>query len=243
VTYPEGDLFSIVAFLPTHLLRSPEPRDNSTRSWGQTGSTAELAGYYADWHPSIAALARVTPIINVYPDYHGPALPSLVVGDGRVVLIGDAGHPHGGAFAAGGTLSIEDAYTLSLCLAHATSTSHSHATDTDANTAAPAPEVVTACRVAGEKGPRDRNPNPKEWVVCHAFELFDACRRDHVNKLVAAADRLRAQRRADEGRMLSDEEIIQRVHRRQDVGWLAENDAEKVFREVVAKRGCGDTKN
>lgn len=241
MTHPEGDLFSIVAFLPTHLLRSPEPRDNSTRSWGQTGSTAELAGYYADWHPSIAALARVTPSINVYPDYHGPALPSLVVGDGRVVLIGDAGHPHGGAFAAGGTLSIEDAYTLSLCLAHATSTSHSHATDTDANTAGP--ESATSGPVAGEKDPQDRNPNPKESAVRHAFELFDASRREHVNRLVAAAERLRAQRRADEGRMLSDEEITQRVHRRQDVGWLAENDAEKVFRGVLAKRGCGDTKN
>lgn len=74
---------------------------------------------YADWSPAIAQIAQRTPAIRVYPDWNGPALPSHVMGDGRVVLIGDAGHCHGGYYAAGGTMSCEDAYTLYLALGHA----------------------------------------------------------------------------------------------------------------------------
>ncbi len=91
----EGNLFAIVAFLPLHVLDESETRDNTTRQWGEKGSTADLGHYYSDWHPVIAEMAKVTPSIAVYPDFNGPALPRLDCGDGRVVLIGDAGHPHG----------------------------------------------------------------------------------------------------------------------------------------------------
>lgn len=72
-------------------------------------------------------------------DFHGPPLERMDLPTGRAALLGDAGHPHGqslrtymllaratdpalrplhagGAFAVGGSLAIEDAYALSLCI-------------------------------------------------------------------------------------------------------------------------------
>lgn len=56
------------------------------------------------------------PHIRAYPNHSGAALPSLVFHN-RVALLGDAGHAHGAAFGAGGSLAINDAYALSLALA------------------------------------------------------------------------------------------------------------------------------
>ncbi|KFY13697.1 hypothetical protein V491_06325 [Pseudogymnoascus sp. VKM F-3775] len=47
----------------------------------------------------------------------GKALETYVFSN-RVTLIGDAAHTHGGAFAAGGSLAIDDAYCFSLALNH-----------------------------------------------------------------------------------------------------------------------------
>lgn len=38
--------------------------------------------------------------------------------ESRVTLVGDAAHTHGGAFAAGGALAIDDAYALYLAFKH-----------------------------------------------------------------------------------------------------------------------------
>lgn len=63
-------------------------------------------------------LTEVTPSVRFYPNYLSAThLDTWVFGD-RVTLIGDAAHAHGGAHATGGSLAIDDAYTLSLAINH-----------------------------------------------------------------------------------------------------------------------------
>jgi salicylate hydroxylase len=73
---------------------------------------------YKDWNPTVRALTQLTPYTNLYPNFAGEALPTWVFGS-RVTLIGDAAHAHGGAFAAGGSLALDDALALGLAMKHA----------------------------------------------------------------------------------------------------------------------------
>jgi salicylate hydroxylase len=85
-----------------------------------------LRARYKDWNPTIRALIQLTPYTNIYPNFAGDALPTWVFGS-RVTLIGDAAHAHGGAFAAGGSLALDDALALGLALKHVFNSSLTHA--------------------------------------------------------------------------------------------------------------------
>jgi salicylate hydroxylase len=64
----------------------------------------------------VKALSEATPNIRYYPNLAvGESLESWVFHD-RITLIGDAAHAHGGAFATGGSLAIDDAYALYLAI-------------------------------------------------------------------------------------------------------------------------------
>jgi salicylate hydroxylase len=64
----------------------------------------------------VEALADHTPDIRYYPNLAvEKSLDTWVFGD-RITLIGDAAHAHGGAYATGGSLAIDDAYALSLAI-------------------------------------------------------------------------------------------------------------------------------
>ncbi|KAL1408357.1 hypothetical protein Q8F55_005166 [Vanrija albida] len=193
-------LYAHVAFLPNHLIPSV------TREWDAT-TDIDYAALYAHWYPPLAALTRVAPEVRVFPDYNGPALPSLVVGGGRGVLLGDAGHCHGGAFAAGGTLAIEDAYTLGLAVQAA----------------------LERARARGQRlGAAD---------LAFAFDLFDKARLAHVNRLLRAANDLRKAKKHTEGQVLTEEDIEAYVHRHVDISWVSDNDADAVFAKVLAEAG------
>lgn len=58
-----------------------------------------------------------TPYTRIYPNHAGEPLSTWVF-DSRATLVGDAAHTHGGAFAAGGSLAIDDAYALFLAFRH-----------------------------------------------------------------------------------------------------------------------------
>jgi len=75
-------------------------------------------GVTQNWNPVVKALADATPYSRLYPNYAGDALQTWVLSP-RVTLVGDAAHTHGGAFAAGGSLALDDAYALGLALRHA----------------------------------------------------------------------------------------------------------------------------
>jgi salicylate hydroxylase len=68
---------------------------------------------FKNWNPVVKALTEATPYTNLYPNFAGDALETWVFGS-RVTLVGDAAHAHGGAFAAGGSLALDDAVALAL---------------------------------------------------------------------------------------------------------------------------------
>lgn len=79
--------------------------------------TFSLINIKQDWNPVVKELTLRTPYTRYYPNYAGAPLSTWVF-DSRVTLLGDAAHTHGGAFAAGGSLAIDDAYALSLAFKH-----------------------------------------------------------------------------------------------------------------------------
>ncbi|KAH9210006.1 hypothetical protein DL95DRAFT_449023 [Leptodontidium sp. 2 PMI_412] len=84
--------------------------------WDKEADIQLLREKYVDWNPVVKSLSEVTPNVRYYPNYFcGSSLPTWIFG-GRVTLIGDAAHAHGGAFATGGSLAIDDAYALYLAL-------------------------------------------------------------------------------------------------------------------------------
>jgi salicylate hydroxylase len=68
---------------------------------------------FKNWNPVVKALTEATPYTSLYPNFAGDALETWVFGS-RVTLVGDAAHAHGGAFAAGGSLALDDAFALAL---------------------------------------------------------------------------------------------------------------------------------
>ncbi|CAG8217454.1 unnamed protein product [Penicillium salamii] len=88
-----------------------------TIAWDQLGNVEFLRKRYKDWNPTVRALTKLTPSTNLYPNFAGDALPTWVFGS-RVTLVGDAAHAHGGAFAAGGSLALDDSLALGLAFKH-----------------------------------------------------------------------------------------------------------------------------
>ncbi|OOF94002.1 hypothetical protein ASPCADRAFT_398356 [Aspergillus carbonarius ITEM 5010] len=96
--------------------RSTEEVEQSV-TWDQEGNVEFLRARYKDWNPIVKRLTELTPYTKLYPNYTGDALSTWVLAS-RVTLIGDAAHTHGGAFAAGGSLALDDALTLGLAFGH-----------------------------------------------------------------------------------------------------------------------------
>ncbi|KAE8149802.1 hypothetical protein BDV25DRAFT_172659 [Aspergillus avenaceus] len=84
----------------------------------QEGSVEVLRQRFQSYSPVVQALAHATPYTRAYPNYAGEPLSTWLL-EQRVTIAGDAAHPHGGAFAAGGSLAIDDAYALFLAFEHA----------------------------------------------------------------------------------------------------------------------------
>jgi salicylate hydroxylase len=69
-------------------------------------------------HPVPAIIERIPEgTLRRYANVSGNALAQWNFGHGRVTLLGDAAHTHGGMYAAGASLAIDDAYALHLALA------------------------------------------------------------------------------------------------------------------------------
>ena len=83
--------------------------------WDETTDTAAIRDMYKDFHPVVRDIVGAAPHIRTYPNFYGGFLDTYEFG-GRVVLVGDAAHSHGGALAANASLGIDDAYCLYLSL-------------------------------------------------------------------------------------------------------------------------------
>ncbi|KAF9258324.1 FAD/NAD(P)-binding domain-containing protein [Marasmius fiardii PR-910] len=109
-----NDLFTVVTSKYEDL-ESPIWRD---KQWDQEAELDRFRSYFEkDWNPTIRALASRTENLRVYPSISADEIPNATWRN-RIVLVGDAFHPFGGAFAAGGSMAIDDAVALYLALSH-----------------------------------------------------------------------------------------------------------------------------
>ncbi|KAH0275177.1 monooxygenase, partial [Aureobasidium melanogenum] len=83
--------------------------------WDETTNTTTLRDMFKDFHPVVKDNVGAAPHVRTYPNFYGSFLDTYEFG-GRVVLVGDAAHSHGGALAANASLGIDDAYCLYLSL-------------------------------------------------------------------------------------------------------------------------------
>lgn len=61
-------------------------------------------------------MTEATPDIRYYPNFSIAGPLNSWVYDNRITFIGDAAHAHGGAFATGGSIAIDDAYAFYLAI-------------------------------------------------------------------------------------------------------------------------------
>ena len=94
----------------------PEPAEWLTReSWSTTGDVHELRAAYEGFHPDVRAVLNACPSCHKWAILEREPLPTWSAG--RIVLVGDACHPMTPYMAQGAATAMEDAATLTRCLA------------------------------------------------------------------------------------------------------------------------------
>lgn len=128
-----------------------------------------------------------------------------------MTLLGDAAHTHGGAFAAGAGLAIDDAYALGRAF-----------------------DVVfpPSSTLVGKVSPAQ---------IHRVFDLYESTRKPHTDKVLAIVHDNRAKSAARfkekfSGHPESDEEFRKRLTSRGDPVWLNEHDVEAAFQKVLAEK-------
>ncbi|KAK7431270.1 hypothetical protein QQZ08_002041 [Neonectria magnoliae] len=86
--------------------------------WNTEGDVNTLKEQYKDWSLQIRSIIDAIPYTRVYPNVAAHGLDTWVLGNGKVTLAGDAAHAHGGAFAAGGSLALDDAWAFGASIRH-----------------------------------------------------------------------------------------------------------------------------
>lgn len=107
------DKYGIVAF--HHADPSKDQHLLEKTYWDETTDTARFREMYDDFHPVVKNIVGAASQVRTYPNFYGGFLETYEFG-GRVVLVGDAAHSHGGALAANASLGIDDSYCLYLSL-------------------------------------------------------------------------------------------------------------------------------
>ncbi|KAL7809438.1 putative monooxygenase [Trichoderma gracile] len=147
-------------------------------TWDQAGNVQFLKDKYQDWHP--------------------------VIPDSRVTLVGDAAHTHGGSFAAGGSLALDDSLALGLAFKHVFSSG-----------AATVPFSQENMRKALTLYDETRRPHTARLLsIVHGL----------INRKAPAFATPEEE----------DEALRARMRNRPDLQWLSEHDVEKAFACVVA---------
>ncbi|PYH85773.1 FAD/NAD(P)-binding domain-containing protein [Aspergillus uvarum CBS 121591] len=174
-------------------------------SWDDEGHVEFLRDRYKDWNPVVKALTELTPYTKLYPNFIGDSLSSWVLAP-RVTLIGDAAHAHGGAFAAGGSLALDDALTLGLAFAHALNV-------LDAEQSIPESSIQLALELYS----RARQPHTERLLRI-------------VHDQASEGQSANGDNEEDE-----EQRLLRRLKNRASTVWLAEHDAEAAFAATVAK--------
>lgn len=182
-------------------LRSAEELEKSV-TWNQAGNVELFREKYRNWHPIIKKLTDLTPDVRLFPNYAGSALSTWLPAP-RVALLGDAAHTHGGAFAAGGSLALNDALALGLALRHVVQSRKGTA-----------PLQLSEVQYAFALYDETRRP--------HATKLLNIVH-GSLHKKAPTYTSAEAE----------DEALIARMKGRPDLTWLSEHDVEKAFANTV----------
>ncbi|KAM0284559.1 hypothetical protein ACHAQH_001925 [Verticillium albo-atrum] len=196
------DLFTIVGSQQSDPEAPDAPYKDSV--WNSDGSVDTLRELYKDWSPLVRAVVDATPYTKIYPNTAAKELDTWVLGDGSVALTGDAAHAHGGAFAAGGSLAIDDAWAFSESILHVF------------------PETQPISRPLSSGN------------MARALRLYERTRKRHtdrVQKTVQQRNRglvdLLTKEETDEG-------LRTRMKSREDLAWIHEHDVEQAFSQAIA---------
>lgn len=91
---------------------------NASESWSKTTSTERALKVVEGWDPLETELIKATPnneVLDRKLMWRNPQ-PQWVSKGGRVVQLGNAAHPFLPTSFSGGTMAMEDAYSLATCL-------------------------------------------------------------------------------------------------------------------------------
>jgi len=94
----------------------PEP-EFTVESWSATGDLDTLRSAFAGFHEQVQRVVRACPAVHKWAIVDRDPLPDW--GEGRMVLLGDAGHPMTQYMAQGAATAMEDAVLLSRAIAEA----------------------------------------------------------------------------------------------------------------------------
>lgn len=173
--------------------------------WDGAADIAALRELYKDWSPLTRQILDATPYIKCYPNTAAKELPTWVLGGGRVTLAGDAAHAHGGAFAAGGSLAINDAWAFAQSVLHFF----------------PRNRQSWRVRLDDDAG------------VSQVLALYERTRKAHTDKVQRTVQE-RNQFLVDQIKTRqSDEELREKMKSRRDLTWIHEHDVEAAFERAV----------
>ncbi|KAF7524947.1 hypothetical protein G7054_g11235 [Neopestalotiopsis clavispora] len=194
-------LFTVVGSAQSDPDAPDAPYRNAT--WNSDGDVAVLREYYKNWSPAVQAIINAVPHTRIYPNSTAHGLDTWVLGAGRVTLAGDAAHAHGGAFAAGGSLALDDAWAFAASL---------YETITPDAVLVPSARDITAALTLYE---RTRKP--------HTDRVMQVVAHMNANKV----EQIRQQE------MITDEDLRRRMKERADTTWIHEHDVTECFRNAL----------
>ncbi|KAE9373076.1 FAD/NAD(P)-binding domain-containing protein [Stipitochalara longipes BDJ] len=181
-------------------------------SWDDDGDVQLLREEYKNWNPVVKSLTEVTPSIRYHPNFScsGP-LDTWVFGN-RVTLIGDAAHAHGGAYATGGSLAIDDAYALYLSL-------------------------ISVFPILS----REKPTLQEIGTALRLYEATRKPHAEKLLKIVHAGNAAKLEKTRN-GRIETDEQLRERATRGSNTAWLHEHDVVKTFEETIraSREGVGN---
>lgn len=195
-----GGLFTVVGSAQSDPLAPDAPYRAAT--WNSDGDVGVLRAYYRDWSPTVRAIVDAVPHTRVYPNSTAHALDTWVLGDGRVTLAGDAAHAHGGAFAAGGSLALDDAWAFAAAIFQAIPPD---------STRAP-----SGLDIAGALALYERTRKPHTDRVMTVVAQMNARKVDEVRR----------------GEVITDAELRRKMKERADTSWIHEHDVTEAFRSA-----------
>ncbi|KAI0152172.1 salicylate 1-monooxygenase [Hypoxylon sp. NC0597] len=203
------DLFTVVGSYQA----DPNAPDALYRdsTWNSDGDVNVLREFYKDWSPLVRQIIDAVPYTRIYPNAAAHPLETWVLGNGKVTLAGDAAHAHGGAFAAGGSLALDDAWAFAASILHVF--------PEDATRKPTDAEILKALRIYE----RTRKP--------HTDRVMSVVHENNVKKLA---------RYGQDREPETDEQLRARIKSRVDPTWIHEHDVQAAFAEALAAEAVVD---